>query len=608
MPIRFFLCFLFAVSLVCGCTKGVKTTVATKIDPSKVDPWAKMTTALAKPNEQSPAEIRHVLEQLNSDIANVNDTAMRPTPLTAEQDKIYHTLFPGFSAEDWTEATGSSFSKLDPAYLQECQFFRDAVASLDSADVTQLERAKLTFAWICRLIYLNPAFVEGAQSNTVLPPMPGSYVLKRGWGSGLERAYVFLAAIQQIGLDGCLIGPPGSDSKAWFHLPSGSRPNTIPPGPFWGVGIRVDKEIVVFNPWKGIPAPGATAGAIATLSQLKAKPELLKDWYTGEPGALTASIVSSSEPFLTVPIAAISPRWQMFESKLGKNLNLFIDPIALQKEFGSNVKFWCPKEGFDFSRALASFLPTEEGGRDSQPIQQLYINQNRFVQFPRSLLTVPPEVQNPEARSMLVSMTSGIYDSSFISGATPREKIARGLYHSVTPDLVEKEKKFSAAAQRYLTQQSNREPIRKFMIALNEAYNERNRELQKLNLDRLLKEQVIPYQMLIDAMVGVPAAAESTYLLAICKHEVAEQLQSRADRIKRALEIGQADSNSDPKKIKTVRDSYEKAAQNAADAWMGARDWWSRYESVREMQGKAFPGRSEHAKALADRANNPAGR
>ena len=46
----------------------------------------------------------------------------------------------------------------------------------------------------------------------------------------------------------------------------------------------------------------------------------------------------------------------------------------------------------------------------------------------------------------------------------------------------------------------------------------------------------------------------------------------------------------------------EKAAEKAAETWVGAKNWWDRYETSRESQGKAFPGRAAHAKALADRA------
>ena len=613
------LAFLAAISL--GCPGRNRTaTSATKLAAAKVDPWAKMVTAFGKLHELQPTEIRRVLEQLNSDLANANETVTKSIPLSPEQEKKYRDLFPGLTTDDWPEITSTSFTKLDPTYLYECQFFREAVQSLEVGELPSPERARLTFAWICRLMYVNPVVQEGQRGvATVLPPSPPSYALRRGWGSGLERAFAFLAASQQVGLEACLIGPAGSADKLWSHYPSGRPTNTIPPGPFWGVGVRVEKEILVFDPWKGVAAPGPN-GTIATLNQLQANPELLKAWYTGEAGTLTADVVKSSEPFLALPNSAMAPRWSMFETKLGTGLNLYVDPVALRDAFGANVKFWCPSDPFDYIRSLSTFLPTDDGGRDAKPVAQQFISQYKFAQFPRSLLAVPPELKIPEAKMMLIGQSSGIYDGAFVSGMSPRERIARGQFFEATKDLVEKEKKFSAAAQRFRVQQTNIEAVRKFAATLNDIYDAKSIEIQKRPpdpvalsqiqqaLDRLMKDGAPQFQLLIDATVGKPASDEATYLLACCKHEMAERFQARAERVVAIATAAAADPNADPKKLAIARDGADQASQKAQEAWGGARVWWANYEAVRDIQAIAFPGRDTHAKALSGRAANPNGK
>lgn len=578
------------------------------------DPWTNAIKSLGKQDEQSTSELRRVLEQLNSELA-ASEPSLRPVPLTPERDRQYHELFPGFAANDWAEVTSPSFTKLDAQYLVECQFFREAVQSLDLAELSPEEKARQTFNWVCRLMYVGPSTVEGPQGTMILPPSPGGYGIRRGWGSGLERAYTFLSALQQIGLDGCLIGPPGSDVKPWFISVPEKAENAIPPAPFWAVGVRMEKAILVFNPWRGEAAPGAN-GHVATLAELKANPDAIKGWFDA---SLSAEAVKTCEPYLTVPISAMAPRWAMFETKLTSDLNLFIDPVALRDAFGAKVKYWCPINTFDYSRVLPSFLPIADGGRDQGSPQQV-LGQYKFLQFPRNLLTVPPELQNQEAKRLLIGQTSGIYDQAFISGTPPRERLARGQFFEVTKDLVEKERKFSAAATRFLTQQTNTEPVRNFMKALDEACYAKSRELSKANpdsavlamaqqnIERLMKDNFGVFGMLLDSVIGLPASAESTYLLALCKQEIAERFQMRADRVAKVAAAAAMETNADPKKLAAVRDGAEKAAQKASEAWAGARDWWGRYESMRETQGKAFPGRSPHAKSLADRANRQAGK
>lgn len=611
-----FFVLLTLVLLTPGCRRGGGGTQVTKA-AVKADPWARMAGAVSKFDDQTAVELRQVLEQLNSDLANSADPAVRPTPLPADRDRAYRNMFPNFTPEDWAEVNATSFTKLDAQYLLDGQLFREAVRSLEVAEAPPADRAKIAFAWVCRLIYLNPTVVDTGRGPTLMPPAPPGAVLRRGWGSGLERAYAFLAALQQLGLDGCLVGPAGRADKSWSFAPPGTPATTLPPGPFWAVGVRVEKDVFVFNPFKGEAAPGPN-GAVATLAQVKVNPDLLKPWITGLSGDLTAEDVKSAEPYLAIPVSALAPRWQKFEEKLNSGLNLGVDPVALRDAFGPGTKAWCPTDPFDYGRTLAMYLPADEGGRDTSP--QSLLGQYKFTQMPRTLFSIPAELQNSDARLMLIGQSSGIYDAAFLAAPTPRERIARGQFFEATKDLVEKEKRFAQAATRYLTQQAANEPARKFAASLNDAFYAKSREMSKSSpdgaavariqqtIDQMMKDGANHIQQLLDATVGLPASAEATYLLAQCKHEIAERFQSRADRTTAAATAAAADPNSDPKKLAAAKDGALKATQKAADAWAQAKDWWDRYDAVREAQGKGYPGRSAHAKALADRARALAGK
>src|SRR5438105_3990466 len=77
---------------------------------------------------------------------------------------------------------------------------RDAVRGLNLDELAPLERAQNGFAWVVRQVRLQSG--EGPS----VPPLP---VLRRGWGTARERDFVFLALLDQLGIDGCMIALPG---------------------------------------------------------------------------------------------------------------------------------------------------------------------------------------------------------------------------------------------------------------------------------------------------------------------------------------------------------------------------------------------------------------
>jgi hypothetical protein len=106
-------------------------------------------------------------------------------------------------------------------------------------------------------------------------------------------------------------------------------------------------------------------------------------------------------------------------------------------------------------------------------------------------------------------------------------------------------------------------------------------------VDQFWQEGARTFALLVSRAVADTGLAESTYLLALCKHEHAEQLQARAEQLA-----------ADPKK----KAAAEKTRAQAADAWREAKGWWDNYEPYAPTQDRAYPGRAAQAKRLADRA------
>src|SRR5438132_607129 len=101
------------------------------------------------------------------------------------------------------ESTGRFFKAEEQrgtgGLLEACFLLRDAARSLEvglaggkAARQTPLDRAEAGFAWVVREVRLPP---PGRQPISA-EPAPPAPVLRRGQGSPLERALVFLALLE----------------------------------------------------------------------------------------------------------------------------------------------------------------------------------------------------------------------------------------------------------------------------------------------------------------------------------------------------------------------------------------------------------------------------
>lgn len=597
----------FALAALVGCG-GKSTTKSTAPVKPPEDPWPRVSPALRESND--PATCRRVLSDLNNGLTT-NTTVEQPAGLTPDAEKALRSVVP-LVEEDVAELRPAGYSNFDPNYLADAYYFRDIARALEAPAGDPVKQADAAFAWLVRQVVLQQHFVPVGQNQVqLLPPAPPSAVLRRGSGSGLERAFVFLAILQQLGLDGCLVALPGAADQPWSWSPPGSA---VGKGPFWAVGVRAGSDVILYEPWLGEKIP-------VTLAAVTADPGVLKAWSDARKWDVSPETLKSSVPFLAVPLSALAPRMALLDRRLDPNPErplgeprLAVDPIALRDRFVKDAKlpgtkFWNPpSDPFTYTRGLLNFTPIDDGGKDSSPPGQRVSDAYKRSLIPMALIAGGKELDRlPEAKTRIREFVLDRYATSFLMPPTPREQLQRGMFSDATPDLVKKRDDFAAATERVRTDRNREQLIRDWVTKANEAYSELSvaRLNEKTNpggvaqaqqvVNEFWKRENAGAQAIADSALAATGSAEATYLLALCKHEQAERSQVRYDRAKAAAEA-------DPRAAAAVESAREKARND----WTDARDWWGRYEQHAAGQNFAFPGRGEHAKRLADRATKAA--
>ncbi len=137
---------------------------------------------------------RQALQQLNTYIHR--NPAKKPEPVS--DTEVFRRQF-GLTDGEFAEVNSSTFTLLDAHYVDSCMLLRDAAYSLGVEGQPPLERAQAAFGWVVRQVQLR-------EPTRPLPLVPTQFVLRRGWGSSLERSLAFLAMLQQMGVPGCVIG------------------------------------------------------------------------------------------------------------------------------------------------------------------------------------------------------------------------------------------------------------------------------------------------------------------------------------------------------------------------------------------------------------------
>lgn len=592
LPAAGLLALIALAASLAGCGKSATSTKpdGQKSEAAKADPWDGVAKRLRKDTDVGAC--RAALNQLNSDLGNRPDVP-GPAPLSPDAEKALAALVP-LAGPDAAEIRSASFSNLDPVYLADCLYLRDAAQSLEVPGASPEKHADLAFAWVCRQVLLQPWLMDGR----LVPAVPPAFVLRRGSGSGLERAYVFLVVLQQLGLDGCLIGRPDAATQPTGFAPPGGTPTNgviIPKGPFWAVGVRAGADVLLYDPWRGEKFPG-------TLAKLKTNPDPLKPWFEAKSPAwdVTADDVKNASVFLAVPVSGLSPRAAMLEDKLkaDSGVKLSVNASALRERFltealkgpafpNADAKFWNPPaDRFAYGRVTATFMPFDEGGLDRAESTARIHTMYHFALLPRSVLMLPRELTEAPVKERLMSIAAATYERAFHAPPSPRERIQRGQFQDAARYLAEKQDAFTKGLER-LRNNRDSESIAAWCKQASEVFADISRA-ESFNPAAVPEAQQAAAafwqrhggtaQLVVDLASARAGMVEATFLIALLKHEEAERHQARREHA-----------------------GGDSLKADAVNAWKEAANAWGSYLDTTKNDA-AFAPRAAYVKALADRA------
>lgn len=321
-------------------------------------PKAENTLATAYEGLYRKADLpacRGAVQQINEYLLHNPD---KKVGLAADEAKFLSDRLDLDEEKDLRELGRGTFNALDAHYLEGCFLFQDAARSLNLDNLPVLEQAQAAFRWTTRQVRLQES------SEGLLPP---GFVLRRGWGTALERALVFLTLLNQIGIDGCMIGVPDREAG-----PAGVR--------YWAPGALVkdgeEDQIYLFDTRLGVPVPGRQGKGVATLADVRRQPDLLGALTVDPnyPYDVSADQVRSAAIYLVCPLSALAPRMRFLEEELANRakVSLAADAAGLLKRFqdakggkGVEVRFWSRRGDPNTpTQALRAFLPPEQGGSD----------------------------------------------------------------------------------------------------------------------------------------------------------------------------------------------------------------------------------------------------
>ncbi len=528
----------------------------------------------------------------------------RAPPPSAEARALLEKSF-GLDKGELDEVVADNYTALDAQHMDLCFLVRDGARSLEAERLTPAEKAAAGFAWVVRQVVLQDLDNE---------PAPPDFVLRRGRGSALERAYVFLAVLHQLGVPGCLVTSPGV-----------AQP--------WACGALVEgagkeKQILLFDHRLGLPLPGPkgapdddlarafrralpVAGprdgvTVATLAALRRQPDLLAALKADEKTAydITEEQIKAARVELALPLSALAPRLRVLQDDLlppAISVRLAADAGDLLRAFGAAAG---AEGGVDVRREavalLRRFLPEEEGGTDKE---------NRKIRFLRTLVprqALPAQVQalEGEPRQFIEMQFISMFVGTQMERGTPRDQVLRGQYKEASEALTQiLEQARVLKSVREITPELDQE-FRKWVAEIKSAYGDLERaqmaarkggppeevEAAKRRIADTWKAHQKTLSLLVNGSAAEPRRAQSMFLQAQGMHEQAERAQGRLESLSPAAEAADGAS--------------AKAA--AAAAWRESAGWCESF--LQEFPTTPFGGTAQLLLARAQDALGNAGR
>lgn len=549
----------------------------------------------------------------------------------------------GLDDAEFQEIQEPAFTLLDGRYLEQCFLLRDAAESLQpsTAPGTQrsaLERATAAFRWTMRQVRL-----EEPNYKTFLAAPP-THVLRRGWGSALERGLVFLELLRQVGPGeqprastiASAVGQAAGMSSLWplsWTAESMLRPPLLGclvycpgdggAGPrLWACGVIGEggSSIHLFDPRLGMPIPGPRPGEVATLGQVSRDPALLSQLTVSDKHRydVTAEQAAGADLRLVCPLSALAPRMQVLQERLlgsSYHVQLVAGPLddlaclkrASRAELGSEdrVRAWqemAPDQDLGGPGLLRRFLGPEEGGSDNASA----ISRRRESQFYQSLLRwteIPRPFNDPLQFPLNAELGMRVHLAfrkplldSINDPSKPRNLILRGRFSKATPTLVEEQRTIRELVNQHQRAGDLSRELSRWVDDIKRLYATQLRSSDNPALLSQVNQQIeaawshAPALTLIfAAAMAESRTAQLGYLLGLCKQDQAEVQQARLDLQTRA---GQAVD-----------------ATEARNTWLDALSAWDRFldehpqdpasGAVRHLRARALVGLGRWQEAAA---------
>jgi hypothetical protein len=474
--------------------------------------------------------------------------------------------------DEWAEVNSGVFTLLDGQHLDLSFLMRDVAASFTREGVLlgnqPLEQAKAAFAWAVRQVRLQDSREQPGE------PLPPQFVVRRGFGTAVERALVFLALLQQFDVPGCFVALAEEGDRLSL----------------WTCGVLVDDEIYLFDPRMGLPLPGPDDQGIATLAGVQSKPELLKQLWTKDGPAydVTAEQARKAQVLVVWPLSAQAPRMRYLEKILqdpdtpapvvggrvaldtAQSWSLFEMAVKkLEEKDRAPLKSW-PLA----NHILRAVLPPDEGGTDkSQPPRWVLLHQRLapLASFPQQL--------NPKEMGKIGQIMLERFGTPFVEFLTspqqPRDHVLRGRFSeasaaltNIRQEIIKQKARFEADKQLAIQVQEALRELRDTQADLQRlqrqagagAANDPLVQAASARMDDAWKKSLGILDVLIEGNAAGPRGTEVNFQLALCKHEQAERLQLHLDETVRAG--------------KSPTKAEEDEAHNA---WQNAAEWWTTY-------------------------------
>ncbi len=578
--------WITSLALTCGCAPRVSTSTSKADNSASAE---KENLPVTFPNlvrkNSDTVSVRTALQQMNayfSDDPNSPLKSLDAARLAQLRQRLQLT------DEEANEVARPDYSPLDAYYLAQALTVYEGMRSLELAHDPPPLRAQRAFAWAMRMVALEP-------ENAL--PAPPMFAIRRGYGSGLDRAYVALAAFQQAGFDGLLIGPSDCENRPSYSRTANEAVSVVP---FWAVGAFAEGQVYLFDPWNGRPFAGPKGQGIATLAQVRSDPALVASWGQQVSPVLTdpAKQIADSQAFFAPMLSALALRMQYLDQVLrlaNPGIRLYVDPNRITEALTqANVPFrwWAPSnDPMSATRILSSFLSPEEGGTD-RPQGNF---PRRYDLFRRLLVPdsmYPQELANVGGQigDRLRLAYAKPFEMLVLAPTSPRDSIARGEFREAIQMLtqiqdesrkllnrVRLEKTLAAETQQWL-QEAQAATAK---LARAQSQRDLNAEQQaRVELDAIYARSE---KVMLTLQSGIQEAllADVVFLQALCKHEEAERLHARWER---------ASTEAKPTLTEPAR-----------KAWTNCQSLWNNYLGEYPRRYPQFAWRNQHAQRLAQR-------